>query len=103
MKFIEAIGNTLGMESLTVRQVVDTTQRPKMEDYDDYIFFSIKSISKDDFEQVYIEQLSFVLGKNYLVSFQEEVGDHFNHIRQRMRDNLGLVRKENVIFFCFNF
>lgn len=101
VKFIEAIGNTLGMESLTVRQVVDTTQRPKMEDYDDYIFFSIKSISKDDFEQVYIEQLSFVLGKNYLVSFQEEVGDHFNHIRQRMRDNLGLVRKRECDFLLF--
>jgi len=98
---IETIGNTLGMESLTVRQIVDTTQRPKMEDYDDYIFFSIKSISKDDFDRLYIEQLSFVLGKNYLVSFQEEVGDHFNHIRQRMRDNLGLVRKKECDFLLF--
>ncbi len=101
VNLIETISNTLGMENLTVRQIVDTTQRPKMEDYDDYIFFSIKSISKDDFDRLYIEQLSFVLGKNYLVSFQEEVGDHFNHIRQRMRDNLGLVRKKECDFLLF--
>ena len=101
VNLIETICNTLGMESLTVKQIVDTTQRPKMEDYDDYIFFSIKSISKNDFNQLYIEQLSFVLGKNYLISFQEEVGDHFNYIRQRMRDNLGLVRKKECDFLLF--
>lgn len=101
VSLIETICNKLGMESLTVKQIVDTTQRPKMEDYDDYIFFSIKSISKNDFNQLYIEQLSFVLGKNYLISFQEEVGDHFNYIRQRMRDNLGLVRKKECDFLLF--
>lgn len=98
---VEAIADTLNLENLTVRQVIDTTQRPKMEDYDDYIFFSIKSILKDENDRLDIEQLSFVLGKNYLVSFQEKVGDHFNFIRQRMRDNLGLVRKRECDFLLF--
>ncbi len=98
---VEAIADTLNLENLTVRQVIDTTQRPKMEDYDDYIFFSIKSILKDENDRLDIEQLSFVLGKNYLVSFQEKVGDHFNFIRQRMRDNFGLVRKRECDFLLF--
>ncbi len=98
---VEAIADTLNLENLTVRQVIDTTQRPKMEDYDDYIFFSIKSILKDENDRLDIEQLSFVLGKNYLVSFQEKVGDHFNYIRQRMRDNQGLVRKKECDFLLF--
>ena len=98
---IEAIADTLKLESLTVGQVIDTTQRPKMEDYDDYIFFSIKSILLDEFDRLDIEQLSFVLSKNYLLSFQEKVGDHFNYIRQRMRDNLGLVRKRECDFLLF--
>jgi magnesium transporter len=98
---VESIADRLKLENLTVRQVIDTTQRPKMEDYDHYIFFSIKSILLDEFDRLDIEQLSFVLSKNYLISFQEKVGDHFNHIRQRMRDNLGLVRKRECDFLLF--
>lgn len=98
---VESIADRLKLENLTVRQVIDTTQRPKMEDYEDYIFFSIKSILLDEFDRLDIEQLSFVLSKNYLISFQEKVGDHFNYIRQRMRDNLGLVRKRECDFLLF--
>ncbi len=95
---IEHIGKVLNLERLTVRQVVDTTQRPKVDDYDDYIFFSVKSILKDKDHQLKIEQLSFVLGKNYVTSFQEEVGDHFDHIRNKLRENLGLIRKRDCDF-----
>lgn len=98
---IEKIGNTLGFERLTVRHVVDTTQRPKVDDYDDYIFFSIKSILRTERQELNIEQLSFVLGKNYLVSFQEEVGDHFDHIRDTMRDDLGQVRRRESDYLLF--
>ncbi len=101
VELIENIGNALCFERLTVRQVVDTTQRPKVDDYDDYIFFSIKSILIREDHQLHIEQLSFVLGKNYVVSFQEEVGDHFDHIRNKMRDNLGQVRKRECDFLLF--
>ncbi|MCB1143998.1 MAG: magnesium/cobalt transporter CorA [Leptospiraceae bacterium] len=101
VELIEKLGNHLNLESLIVRQIVDTTQRPKMEDYEDYIFFSIKSILKDEKNHLEIEQLSFVLGKNFLISFQEEVGDHFNHIRDRMRQDLGMVRKRECDFLLF--
>ncbi len=98
---IEEIGNVLCFERLTTRQVIDTTQRPKVDDYDDYIFFSVKSILKKDARQLHIEQLSFVLGKNFVVSFQEEVGDHFDHIRNKIREDLGIVRKRESDFLLF--
>ena len=81
--------------------MIDTTQRPKVEDYEDYIFFSVKSILRTEDQQLNIEQLSFVLGKNYIVSFQEEVGDHFDHIRDKMRAGLGHVRRRECDFLLF--
>lgn len=95
---VEEIGRSLGLDRLTVSQIVDTTQRPKVDDYDDYIYFSIKSILKGENQLLNMEQLSFVLGKNYVVSFQEEVGDHFDHLRERLSNNIGLTRKKECDF-----
>jgi magnesium transporter len=89
----EALGRCIGIERFTLRQIVDTTQRPKVEEYDHYLFFSVKSISIRH-EQLHVEQLSFLLGNTYLISFQEEKGDHFGHIRNKIRENLGVIRKK---------
>lgn len=101
VKLIETIGTSMAFERLTVRQIIDTTQRPKVDDYDEYIFFSIKSILKNNDHQLKIEQLSFIMGKNYVASFQEEVGDHFEHIRNKLREDLGLIRKRGSDFLLF--
>lgn len=101
VNLIDNIGKKLELERLTVRHLIDTTQRPKVDDYDDYIFFSVKSVQKGEDQQLKIEQLSFVLGKNFVASFQEEVGDHFDHIRSKLRENLGLIRKRECDFLLF--
>lgn len=98
---IEKVGGVLDLERLTVRQVIDTTQRPKVDDYEHYIFFSVKSISKDHDLQIKTEQLSFVLGKNFVASFQEDLGDHFDHIRIKLREGLGPVRKRESDFLLY--
>lgn len=98
---IDSIGQKLDLERLTIRHLIDTTQRPKVDDYDDYIYFSVKSVQKGEDQQLKIEQLSFVLGKNFVASFQEEVGDHFDHIRVKLRENLGLIRKRECDFLLF--
>ncbi|MEQ8303359.1 MAG: magnesium/cobalt transporter CorA [Cyclobacteriaceae bacterium] len=101
VELVEKIGEALNLERLTVRQLLDTTQRPKVDDYDEYLFFSVNSILKTESQQLNIEHLSFVLGRNYVLSFQEELGDHFDHIRYKMRENLGLVRKRECDFLLF--
>lgn len=97
---MEDIGEALGLERLTVRHLIDTTQRPKVDDFEEYVYFSVKSVLKGE-GQLKIEQLSFVLGKNFVVSFQEEAGDHFEHIRNKMRESLGLIRKRECDFLLF--
>ncbi len=101
IKPIEKVGKALALDRITIRQILDTTLRPKVEEYDHYVFFSVKSVLKSDNDELIIEQLSFVLGYNYVVSFQEEEGDHFDHIRHKITEKLGLVRKKGADFLVF--
>ena len=70
---IQQVGSLIGLDRLTIRQILDTTQRPKVESYEKYLFFSVKSIVKENLGSLKIEQLSFVLSSNNIVSFQEQV------------------------------
>ena len=92
VELIEKIGATAGFDRLTIRQLLDTTQRSKAEHYLNYLFLNVKSILKGSDGSLLSEQISFVLGPHYIVSFQEEVGDHFEGVRNRLRQGLGLVR-----------
>lgn len=91
----------LGIHNLLIQDILDVNQRPKVEDYGDYCFFSTKSILPSFNNEIESEQLSFILGKNYLLSFQEKKGDHFDHVRQRIREKLGLVRYRRPDFLLF--
>lgn len=99
---IQGLGKQLNLDRITVRHTLDTTMRPKVQDYDHYLFFSIKSVllTKEE-HQLNVEQLSFVLGENYVVSFQEEHGDHFDHIRNKINEKLGLVRNRKASFLLY--
>lgn len=98
---IEKLAEALSLDRITIRQTLDTTLRPKVEEYDDYLFFSVKSILNAEAGALKIEQLSFVLSQNYAVSFQEEVSDHFDHIRNKIDEKLGLIRKKGADFLVF--
>ncbi|MFY0600096.1 MAG: magnesium/cobalt transporter CorA [Cyclobacteriaceae bacterium] len=98
---IQTLAETLSLDRITVRQTLDTTLRPKVEEYEHYLFFSVKSVLKDETGVLKIEQLSFVLGQNYVISFQEEAGDHFDHIRNKIDEKLGLIRKKGADFLVF--
>ena len=93
VEMIKQIAQKANLDRLSLRQLLDTTQRPKVVEYDTYLFFSVKSILKNGGGAIDIEQLSFVLGKNYVISFQEKEGDHFDDIRNRIRTGIGFIRK----------
>jgi magnesium transporter len=94
VEIIQKIGNGIDLDRLTIRQILDTTQRPKVEEYDQYLFFSVKSILKVEQGRLKMEHLSFILGSDYLVSFQEEKSDHFEGIRNKLVEGLGFARKK---------
>lgn len=89
------------VDSLLVQDIVDVNQRPKFQEFNEHFFFSIKSMLPATSHEIEIEQLSFVVGDNFLISFQEKKGDHFHHIRERLREHLGRVREKKVDYLLF--
>lgn len=90
---VQGVGGVVGLDRLTLRQILDTTQRPKVEEYENHLFFSVKSILKGEGAGgLKMEQLSFILCSGYLISFQEEISDHFEGIRNKLVEGLGFIR-----------
>jgi len=89
---IEKIGKIYNLHPLTLEDIVHIDQRPKFEDYDNYVLTIMKMIAYND--EVHSEQLSLILLENTVISFQEPSGgDAFDIIRNRLRQSKGRVRK----------
>ncbi len=94
VEIIEKIGKHYDFHPLVLEDILHTGQRPKFEDLENYIFIVLMMLRFDDESQAVIsEQVSMVLGPNYVISFQENVGDVFEQIRDRIRNAKGKIRK----------
>jgi magnesium transporter len=91
---IEQLGQALGLHPLVLEDIANASQRPKVEEYDGYLFVVLKMLEYDlEREQMEVEQVSLILGDNYLVSFQEDSSDVFEPVRTRLRNSAGRLRK----------
>jgi magnesium transporter len=97
---IENIGNNYGLHSLVSEDILNTGQRPKFEDYEDYIYVVLKMLHQPK-DEIIAEQVSIILGKNYVISFQETSGDVFQNIRERIRKGKGRIRKMNSDYLAY--
>lgn len=97
---IETIQKRFNLHSLLIDDVL-SDQRPKAEEFDDYLFFTLKMLYKIEGESIDYEQISFVLGKNFLISFQEKEGDLFDGFRDRIRLDQGRVRKKQADYLLY--
>jgi magnesium transporter len=97
---LEALGRIFGIHSLTLEDILNCGQRPKIEDYGTYHFLVLKSLSMDE-GGLELEQISFILGKNYIITLQEVPGDSFEAVRQRIRRGKGLIRKAGADYLCY--
>src|SRR5690606_32087914 len=82
---IKKIGKHYHLHPLIIADIANTSQRPKIDVYDDYVFVILKMLYYDENEDIKIEQISLVLGENYVLSFQEIEGDVFDNVRERLR------------------
>ena len=99
---IEKIGHRFDIHPLTLEDIVNTGQRPKAEDYDDYIFIVFKMLFYDDANtHITSEQVSLILESHYLISFQEKEGDVFNFVRERIRKAKGRIRKSGPDYLTY--
>jgi magnesium transporter len=88
------------LNALVVDDILND-QRPKAEEFEDYLFVTLKMLYKIDGPSIDYEQISFVLGSNYLISFQEKEGDLFGSFRERIRQDQGRVRKKQADYLLY--
>ena len=99
---IEAVGQIFGFHPLLLEDVMNSDQRPKFEDYGDYVFVVLKRLELDGpGRAIGTEQVSFVLGDGYVVTFQEQSGDAFGAIRERIRTGKGRLRKAGADYLLY--
>jgi magnesium transporter len=102
VEIIEKLGKHFGIHPLVQEDIVNSGQRPKMEDFEDYIFIVLKMITHDEKTgEMNLEQASIILGKNFVISFQEKQGDVFEPIRERIRGQKGRVRKAGADYLTY--
>jgi len=99
---IEKLGKQFELHPLILEDIVNTEQRPKFEDFDKYMFIVLKMLSFNEQRQaVETEQVSLVVGSNFVISFQERIGDVFDNVRDRIRNGKGKVRKMEADYLCY--
>jgi magnesium transporter len=102
VEIIDKIGRHFGIHPLTQEDIVNTGHRPKAEDFEDYEYIVLKMLTYDeDQNRITAEQVSFILGPHYLISFQETEGDVFNLVRERIRKVKGRIRKSGSDYLAY--
>jgi len=99
---IQQMGLHFGFHPLVIEDILNTDQRSKIEFFDDYIFVIMKMISFDKSEnRLNIEQVSLILGDNYVITFQERRGDVFQPIRERLQNLKGRIRRNRADYLMY--
>ncbi|HOK04449.1 MAG TPA: magnesium/cobalt transporter CorA [Victivallales bacterium] len=100
---IEQIGKHYNLHPLVLEDILNIRQRPKIEYFDDYIFIVLKMLSYNEvLKEIDAEQVSIILGSNFVFTFQERKGDLFDTIRNRLRNNIGIIRKSSSDYLLYS-
>jgi magnesium transporter len=104
VEMVEKLGQCYGFHPLVLEDILNTDQRPKMEIYGDYVYIVLKMMYSGDIKHpIEIEQVSLILGRNFVISFQEgKEGDVFNPVRERIRGDKGLIRKMGSDYLAYS-
>jgi magnesium transporter len=100
VEVLEELGECFGIHSLVLEDIANTEQRPKTEDFGDYLFVVLKMLDYEG-DEVGTEQVSLILGPNYVLSFQEREGDVFDVVRERIRNAKGRIRKTGPDYLAY--
>ena len=102
VEILEKIGQRYDIHPLVLEDILNTAHRPKVEVFDNYIFIVFKMIGYDsENENITIEQVSLILGPNFVITFQEYDGDVFQPVRQRIQDAKGRIRKRGADYLAY--
>lgn len=102
-KIIEEICGIIGIHKLTVEDILNTSQRPKIEEYTDYLHLVIKMFNISTHEiSIEDEQLTFILKGNILITFQEKASETFKNVKKHLKENMGLIRKRGTDYLLYS-
>jgi magnesium transporter len=109
IEIIEKLGSYFEIHPLTLEDVLNTWQRPKMEDYESYVYTVLKimlldSEKKDiitEKKDIIIDQISIIFGYNYILSFQEREVGIFDPLRERLKNPASRLRKNGVDYLAY--
>jgi magnesium transporter len=102
VEIVERLGKHFNIHPLIQEDILHTGQRPKMEDLDEYILIILQMLYYDNEEDTVVsEQISIILGSNFVISFQEVSGDVFNSLRDRIRNGKGRVRRMGADYLAY--
>ncbi len=99
---LEKCGAVFGLHPLVLEDILNTGHRPKFEEHDDFLFLVLKMLTlPEGAAEIQIEQVSLIVGRNFLVSFQELERDLFDGVRERLRGNRGKIRKQGADYLAY--
>jgi magnesium transporter len=102
VEIVESIGRHYELHPLVLEDILNTDQRPKMEDYEEYLFLILKMITYDEAQKLlHMEQVSVIVGPRFVISFQESEGDVFESVRERLRKGKGRIRKQGPDYLAY--
>lgn len=102
LDLIEQLGDHFELHPLALEDVVNTEQRPKLDDYEDYLFVVVKMfLYHEDKHILEVEQVSLFVKEHLVISFQERAGDAFNPIRERLKNGKGKIRKQGADYLAY--
>ncbi|MDR2220890.1 MAG: magnesium/cobalt transporter CorA [Methylobacillus sp.] len=97
------IGQVFNLHPLVMEDILNTDQRPKVDDYDDYLFIVARFFGYDKTTmEISSEQVSIVLGKNFVLTFQELPTGSFDPVRERLRSGKGRLRSSNAAYLAYS-
>ncbi|MFC1527197.1 magnesium/cobalt transporter CorA [Candidatus Neomarinimicrobiota bacterium] len=99
---MEEVARGFKLENIILADVMNTDMRPKIQEYNNCIFISIKMLRQDqETELLIVENLSLILTKSVLISFQERKGDVFEPVRERIRKQKKRIRNSGTDYLAF--
>jgi magnesium transporter len=102
VEIIEKLGRNFDLHPLILEDIVNTHQRPKVEEFEQYIYIVLKMLTYDEkAKETRVEQVSLILGSNFVISFQEREGDIFEPVRDRIRNAKGRLRKMGPDYLAY--
>lgn len=100
VKLFEDIGELFGLHPLVLEDILNTNQRPKMEDYGEYIYIVLKNFHDWNNGNMFTEQISIILGRDFILSVKEKESGIFEQIREKIINNKGRIRKEKADYLA---